>query len=406
MSKNIWYISKYIVPSYAANVSARGFLILRSLVKSGNRCTLITSDSNHLAKAPLFHGKEFQELVDGVQVHWLKTWKYKSARSLGRMFSWINFEWRLFFISEENLDKPDVVIVSSLSLLTIVNGIRLRRKYKCKLIFEVRDIWPMVLVASGGISRWNPFILLLSTLERLGYERADGVVGTMPNLGEHLKTVTKRTVNVACIPQGVDEELLKPSIPLTKEYISEFIPENKFIICHAGSIGVDNALETFFACARSMQDREEIHFLVVGDGYLKNQFQLENSDLKNLTFAPRVDKKQVQSVLAHADVVYFAVNTSPLWAYGQSLNKVIDYMLSGKPIVASYTGFPSMINEADCGVFLPAEDVLALRLEIERLSQIPKSELNSMGARGREWIISNRQYEKLASEYLEIINNL
>lgn len=403
---NIWYMSKYVAPSYAAKVSARGFLILTALVKAGHRCTLITSDSNHLISAPSFRGKRMLERVDGVDVHWLNTWKYNGARSFGRMLSWLDFEWQLFRMPKKNMDIPDVVVVSSLSLLTILNGLLLRRKYKCKLIFEVRDIWPMVLVASGGIRPRNPFVIFLSFLERLGYEKADKVVGTMPNLALHIEKVTGKKIEAACIPQGVDDGLLEDPLPLSDKYIQEYFPKGKFIVCHAGSIGADNALETFFACARAMQDREDIHFLMVGDGYLREQFQNENADLKNLTFAPRVEKKQVQAVLGHVDVVYFAVNTSPLWAYGQSLNKVIDYMLSGKPVLASYTGYPSMVNEADCGLFVPAEDVDALSAAVDRFSKMPKEKLDEMGRRGREWILTNRRFDNLASQYLDIINKL
>ncbi|WP_086482147.1 glycosyltransferase family 4 protein [Oceanospirillum sanctuarii] len=403
---NIWYISKYVAPSYAAKVSARGFLILTAMTKAGHRCSLITSDSNHLISAPSFKGKLMVEQVDGVDVHWLKTWKYKGARSFGRMLSWLDFEWQLFRMPKKNMDIPDVIVISSLSLLTILNGLLLRRKYKCKLIFEVRDIWPLILVSSGGISPMNPFVIFLSWLERLGYEKADKVVGTMPNLGLHIENVTGKHIEAACIPQGVDDSLLDRPEPLSEEYVNKYFPKDKFIVCHAGSIGADNALETFFACARAMQNREDIHFLMVGDGYLKEHFQSENADLDNLTFAPRVEKKQVQSVLSYVDVVYFAVNTSPLWAYGQSLNKVIDYMLSGKPVLASYTGYSSMINEADCGLFVPAEDVEALSVAVDRFSKMPEGELNDMGRRGREWILSNRRYDTLASQYLEVISKL
>ncbi|MFM5280113.1 glycosyltransferase family 4 protein [Aeromonas caviae] len=406
MNKNIWYISKYIAPTYAARVTARGFLILTSLVKMGNNCTLIISDSNHLIDAPAISGKVLNELVDGVDVYWLKTWKYKSARSINRMISWLDFEWQLFKMPKNNLPRPDVIVVSSLSLLTIINGLLLRKKYKCKLIFEVRDIWPMVLVASGNFSSKNPFVRLLGWLEKLAYRKADKVVGTMPNLSEHIYNVTGQKIEAACIPQGVDDRLLSDPTPLSEQYIEQFFPKNKFVVCHAGSIGADNALETFFSCARLMQDMKEIHFLIVGEGYLKERFQKENSDLKNLTFAPGVEKKQVQSVLKFVDVVYFSVNKSPLWSYGQSLNKVVDYMLSAKPILASYTGFPSMINEADCGIFVPAEDVLALKEEIHRLSKLPKDTLCEMGGRGRDWIISNRRYDDLAKQYLDVINDI
>ena len=112
-----------------------------------------------------------------------------------------------------------------------------------------------------------------------------------------------------------------------------------------------------------MQDRHDIHFLIVGDGYLKTQFQKQTRDLENITFAPRVAKAAVQSVLSFADVVYFAVHKSPMLHFGQSLNKIIDYMLSGKPVIASFTGFPSMINEAGCGS-LSSRRLGALRAQI------------------------------------------
>jgi glycosyltransferase involved in cell wall biosynthesis len=111
----------------------------------------------------------------------------------------------------------------------------------------------------------------------------------------------------------------------------------------------------------------------------------------------------VQSVLAKCDLLYLAVHTSKVWRYGQSLNKVIDYMWSGKPIVASYSGYKSMINEADCGTFIQPGNVGALRREIERYYQMTSDERAGMGARGKSWLLANRQYKKLALEYLNII---
>lgn len=401
MSQTIWYISKYITPPYAAKVGARGFLLLREFARKGNCATLITSDSNHLAEPPSFEGRIYREKVDGVGVIWLKTKKYRGARSVGRMWSWLDFEWQLFRLPLKNMDKPDVVIVSSLSLLTILNGLRLKRYYGCKLIFEVRDIWPAVLVVTGKISQYNPFVKFLEWVERLGYNKSDLIVGTMPNLSAHVRQVTGKNLKVVCVPQGIDESLLEPPVPLEDGYLRQYFPKGKFIICHAGSIGADNALETFLACARKMQDRADIQFLIVGDGYLKQYYVDQTRDLRNLVFAPRVHKRAVQSVLNQVDVVYFAVHKSPLWEFGQSLNKIIDYMLSGKPIIASYSGFPSMVNEADCGVYVPAADVDALQKEIKRLAAMPIEARREMGARGRDWVLKHRQYGVLADDYLE-----
>ena len=125
--------------------------------------------------------------------------------------------------------------------------------------------------------------------------------------------------------------------------------------------------------------------------------------MPNLTFAPRVPKQMVQSVLSYCDLLYFSVHVSTVWKYGQSLNKVIDYMLAGKPVVASYTGYPSMINEAECGTYVPAGDVEALRKEVQRYAGMDAASREAVGRRGREWILAHRRYEVLAKYYLTIL---
>ncbi|MBO6668047.1 glycosyltransferase family 4 protein [Parvibaculum sp.] len=403
MKSTIWYISKYVTPSYAAKVGARGFLILREFARQDHRAVLITSDSNHLAMPPKLQTRQLHEVLDGVDVHWLRTRKYRHARSIGRVISWLDFEWQLWRMPKASLPRPDTIIISSLSLLTILNGLWMRRRYRCKLVFEVRDIWPMVLTEAGKISRNNPFVVLLGWIERLAYRRADLIVGTVPNLGEHVADVTGQRRPVVCIPQGLDPALLERPEPVSEEYINLHIPCGKFVVCYAGSIGADNALETLVACAREMRDRIDIHFLIVGEGYLKKHFQEMAADLPNMTFAPGVPKAAVQSVLVHADLLYFAVHKSPMLRFGQSLNKIIDYMLAGKPVIASFTGFPSMINEAECGSFVPAGDVAALSAEIERYAAMPAEERARIGERGRNWLLNNRRFELLAARYLRCL---
>lgn len=406
IKKKIWYVSKYIAPTYAAKNQARGFLILSELVKQGHKALLITSDSSHQINAPTFKDRYYKEQVDGVEVHWVRTLKYKKSSSIGRILSWLDFELQLFRMPKRDLFKPDVVIVSSMSIFTIINGLLLRRKYNCKLIFEVRDIWPLVLISTGSFSKNNFFVKFLAWLEKTAYIRADKVVGTMPNLSAHVVNVTGKNITAACVPQVIDPRLLLPPAPLPEQYINEYIPLGKTIICHAGSIGIDNSLDIFLASARALHHRTDIHFLIVGEGDLKPKYQEENKDFSNITFAPRVEKNQVQSVLELTDIVYFSVAKSILWEYGQSLNKVIDYMLSGKPILASFSGYPSMINEAECGMYVPAEDEAALIDAIQQFADLDPSEREKMGQRGKDWVIKHRNVQAVAQTYLDVIKDL
>jgi glycosyltransferase involved in cell wall biosynthesis len=304
---------------------------------------------------------------------------------------------------KSKLFRPDVTIISSLSLLTILNGYWMKKRLGCKLVFEIRDIWPLTIIEEGGFNRRNPLVMFLAWVERFGYEHSDIIVGTMPNLAEHVQGVTGSKLGCHYVPFGFDPELYSNKEPLPKEYEERYIPKNKFIIGYAGSIGITNALDTLMKCASRMKDDPQMHFLLLGDGDLLDEYKSKTRDLRNITFAPKVGKAQVQAVLKHCDVLYLSVLDSKVWRYGLSLNKIIDYLMAGKPVIGSYNGYPSMINEADCGVFIPAEDVTALEQAIYEYRKRPKEELELIGARGREWLITNRPYAKIAQNYLEVL---
>ena len=403
MKPCIWYVSKYVAPPAKASAGGRGYLIVREFARMGYRSVIVTSDSNQLTEVPVLDTPYLFQEVDGIQLCWVRTLKYTVAKSLRRILSWLDFEWRLWRLPKDKLPAPDVVVVSSLSLLTILNGFLLRRRYKCRLVLEIRDIWPLTITEEGGFSRWNPLVLGLGFIEKLGYRYADAVVGTMPNLGEHVAAVLGQPKTTHCIPMGVDEALLVPGDALPADYVEQYIPKGKFIVTHAGTIGITNALDTLLDCAELMKDDPRVHFLVVGEGDLRAHYQRKYAHLSNLTFAPRVPKQMVQSVLSRCDLLYFSVHVSTVWKYGQSLNKVIDYMLAGKPVVASYTGYPSMINEADCGSYVPAGDIAALRREVQRYADMDAAQREAIGRRGREWILAHRRYETLAQNYLDIL---
>jgi glycosyltransferase involved in cell wall biosynthesis len=399
----IWYISKYVSRPAKNSSGGRGYLIMKEFARMGYRAVIITSDSNTLAEVPELQGQTLIQQVDGMTVLWVRTMKYTIAKSIRRILSWIDFEYRLFRVPKNEIPKPDVLIVSSLSLLTLLNGFWLKHQYGCRLIFEIRDIWPLTLAEEGGFSRWNPLVLFLGLIEWAGYKYADVIVGTMPNLKEHVSDVLGSHREVHCIPMGVDESILMPSGSLSADYINQYFPKDQFVIAHAGAIGITNALDTFLDCAESLKNNPKLCFLVIGDGDLRDFYVKKYGHLSNVIFAPKVSKDKVQAALSRCDLLYFSVHSSKVWQFGQSLNKIIDYMVAGKPIVASYTGYPSMINEANCGTYVPAGDIPALKREIERYASMSQSDLVEIGSRGKSWILENRSYQRIAKNYLEIL---
>ena len=62
----------------------------------GYRGVIITSDSNQLAEVPVLEEPYLMQDIDGIQLWWIRTMKYSVAKSLRRIVSWLDFEWRLY----------------------------------------------------------------------------------------------------------------------------------------------------------------------------------------------------------------------------------------------------------------------------------------------------------------------
>jgi len=401
LNKTIWYISKYASP-IKYGFASRHFYLAKGFSTLGNRTIIISSDSNHLVKIPRRDRTYFHEVIDGIDTWWIRNVKYCRANSFRRILSWIDFELKLWWMPKHGLPHPDVIIVSSLSLLTVFNGFLLKRKYGCKLIFEVRDIWPLTIIEEGGFSSWNPGIMILACVEKFGYRHADVIVGTMPNLAEHVATVMGRPMNCVCLPSGYDPDIYDNLEALPEDYVTLHIPKGKFIVGYAGNIGLSNALESLMECAIAMRDDEHVHFLLLGNGDLLEAYRAKVQGLSNISFIPKVGKAQVHAVLNHCQILYFSVKDSKVWRYGLSLNKLIDYMMAAKPIIASYNGYQSMVNEAECGRFIPVNDVPALRQAIDEYAKMSPGQLHEIGQRGKAWLMSHRTSDKIAQDYCQL----
>lgn len=393
----IWCISKYASPP-RYGVGAKLYYMAKEFCELGADVLLIASDSNHLAKYPETDTTYNREMHGKLKYLWIKTMKYQRSASLKRILSWFDFEFKLFRLDRSQLEKPDVVLVSSLSLFTVFYGLHLKRIYKSKLVFEVRDIHPLTLIEECGASRWNPLILLMAWVEKLGYKKADLIVGTMPNLKEHVREVLGFKKEVFHSPLGIHEVWDNPAT--SSELVdSLFTGTTGFVVGYAGSMGVSNALNPFIEAIKTLSCRTDISFVLIGGGDLKPILIKELAGLSNVMIGPKIPQKEIPYFLSKCDLLYLSTHSSKVWKYGQSMNKLIDYMMAGKPIVASYSGYPSMLDEANCGLFVPTDDVQAIVDAVLFFKDMPPDERKGYGERGREWILRFQNYKALALDY-------
>lgn len=403
---NIWCVSKYVTPPNYGSSPSRLYYLADEFNKLGHNATLITSDSNQFANFPNTDKTYNFDKWNFTPIVWLKTYKYSKSASVDRVLSWLDFERKLFFLDTKKLSKPDVVIVSSLSIFSIIYGFYLKKRFNAFLVFEIRDIWPLTMTEEGNFSKYHPLVILIGLIEKFGYKKADLIVGTMPGLFKHVANILGFNKQVYCSPLGFDKDSYSDDLQVADNIFTNVFPSNKFVIGYAGSLGITNALEPFINTVKKLKNNQEIHFMVIGNGDLKPKFENELVDCKNITFLPRTEQKNIKYFLQNCDVLYLSTKKSKVWDYGQSMNKVVEYMLAGKPILASYSGFPSMINEAECGWLVNSADEVILTDTILEISKMSKQQLETIGKRGKDWIIKNRNYAKLASDYIEIITSI
>ena len=103
--------------------------------------------------------------------------------------------------------------------------------------------------------------------------------------------IAGKEVDFHYIPNGVDIDQSYEKI--SNEMIKK-IPKNKFIVGYAGTIGVANAMEYFIEASIKLKNDNDIFFLIVGDGYLREKLSFETKDNNNINFLGRIKKSQVQ----------------------------------------------------------------------------------------------------------------
>ena len=90
-----------------------------------------------------------------------------------------------------------------------------------------------------------------------------------------------------------------------------------------------------------------------------------------------------------------------IYQYGISPNKWIEYMYAGRPILLAYNGASRVFNTSDCGWQVSASKSSELKGKILEIHSLPKAILDQKGKNGRKYLLSELNYNKLAKELYE-----
>ena len=251
--------------------------------------------------------------------------------------------------------------------------------------------------------------MLLQAAENYAYRQADVVISMLPKVRAYMESHGMASHKLHIVPNGIDpDEWSAEGQPLPRivvEKLTQLKLEGNAIVGYAGSHGVANALDSLLDVAKLMQ-QEKIVFVLVGGGPDKALLQqrAQKEGMHNVLFVDPVLKEQIPALLQWFDVVYIGLQRQPLFRFGIAPNKLMDYMMSARPVLMAIDAGNDPVAEAGCGLTVQPENPQSVVEGVRRLMALSAEERRAMGQRGRAFVLEKHTYPVLARKFLEVLS--
>jgi glycosyltransferase involved in cell wall biosynthesis len=399
----------YIINQYASTpetgIGGRHYYLAKELAKQGHKVYLIAASYNHLLLNPP-HLKDDYKIDDmyGFKFVWIRVPKYGRNHSKQRVLNWFIFSWKTLKLSRIISDKANTILYSSPSLIPFLGAYFLAKKLNSKLVWDIRDLWPLTLIELGKKSKLNPFILFLQWLENFACRKSDFIISNIPLAFNYLLKKGVKKSSFSWIPNGFSLDDFRKK-KLLNSKIKKQLLLKKFIIGYAGSLGIANALKPLLDAVLLTRNDKNVHYVLVGNGSFEKiikEFILTNK-LTNLSLFQTIPKIEIPSLLEYFDICYVGFNKSSLYKYGTALNKLPEYFMSGKPILFSINSPHKPVNMAKAGLTVPAENPAAIVRAIYKLKKMSLIKRKQLGRNGQNYAIKNHDYVKIAKNLEKVL---
>lgn len=413
--KNIWLWNHYAIEMYK-NRGGRHYWFAENLIQQGYKATVFSANTYHNKAESIDTGdqKYATDKVDGIPFVFVKT-TTALGNGLARVKNMVLFYKNLFPVAKafaKANGKPDVILASSVHPLTMVAGIQIAKRLKVPCICEVRDLWPETLVKLGRLSEKSILAKLLYKLERYIYKKADSLVFTMEGGKQYIEdkgwTDDVGINKVHHINNGTDLEAYDQR-RLEELYAdADLEAEGVFKVMYTGSLGQANAPNFIVEAAKIIQDKgyQTVKFIIFGEGYKEKELKaycLEHQ-LTNVTFKGNVDKKFIPSILDKGDLNIFTGQSTDLYDYGLSLNKMFDYLASGKPVVSNIECSYDILKRYNCGITVEGGTAESFAEGILKIYELSKQEYEVYCQNALQ-AAKDYDFKKLTSKLKVIIDN-
>ncbi|MBW8270448.1 glycosyltransferase family 4 protein [Caldovatus aquaticus] len=296
----------------------------------------------------------------------------------------------------------DVVVASSTPLTVALPALLAARLRGTPFVFEIRDPWPELPRALGGVPR--PLLAAMEPLATAACRRAAAVVALSEGMAETAIARGADPGRVAVVPNGCDLDLFGPQVaPWRPPEAASW----EALAVYAGAHGRANGLGQLLDAAAWLraQGARRLRLVLVGEGAEKPALvaRAAREGLGNVTFLDPLPKTRLAALLAGSQIGVQCLAPIPAFAEWTAPNKLMDYLAAGLPVVSNLPGRAArLLAEGPCGVSVPPGDAAALGAALAALAADP-ARRQCLGAAARAQAVRRWDRRLLAERFCAVV---
>ncbi len=397
----ILILTQYYPPETGAPQNRLSSLAVH-LACFGNEVEILTAMPNY-PKYEIFSAYKkkyyYKETIEGIPVHRSSIYVSKNKALIKRLFNYFSFVTSSWYSAAKRIKPVDIIICESPPLFLGITAVMLKRKWKCKLVFNVSDLWPES-AEKMGIIKNKAIIKRSYKLANWIYRNADLISGQTQGIIEAIRQMQPQK-KLFWFPNGVDLPKFNNHIPQQKK-------DGKFTLLYAGIIGHAQGLEVILHAANQLIQQTDIHFYIVGDGPVKETLIELKQQLKlcNITFIDNQPLEKIMQWLHLCDAYIVPLRKLDLFK-GAIPSKLFEPLALGKPILLGVEGEAKelFIDQAKGGLFYEPENAHALTNAITILYN-NRQLAAELGNSGRNYVNTYFRRDKIAETFWQQLQQL
>lgn len=396
-------LTQYFPPETGAPQNRLYELALR-LKDMGIYIEVLTAMPNY-PKSEIFKGYEgkkyLREEIGGITVHRTKIFVTKSKGIFKRLLNYFSFV-RSSYNFGKKLKNFDFILCESPPLFLGYSAMKLSKKMKAKLIFNVSDLWPESAEKMGLVT--NRFFLKMAyNLEKKCYQRALLITGQTQGIVKNIKDRFP-TSDVYWLPNGVDLAFYNPDKKFDSGFRNKLgFSESDLVLFYGGIIGHAQGLETILHAASALKNNDAIKFVLMGNGPVKADLQdlSGHLNLKNLHFLDSVSKNEMGAIINEIDISIVPLRKLDLFK-GAIPSKIFEILAMEKPILLGVEGEAKelFIDAGKAGWAFEPENSDELARKIQEISE-NRSLIEIFGKNGRRYVAEKFNRDTIAKAFYQ-----